>query len=248
MEEPIEATVYNNGIRTDVSHIPHSDQVDTHIKPEDIQVDFGEIVYPEKNARVLGTTHRKPKSKLTRFMRKLGKLFRIIPKTIKTTHTDLDFDTTIFEGTCLRNVILTDTDIAVLKTFFDSYMNDFSEFLIKDIWYCALRKFMIRRDNEFLEKYQNISIQYLLSSLTKSHQFIENTLIPKLTRLLSKSDNELKHINSLIRIPSDIQDFIYTMNRTLYTEGPGAEFLGKRGGKNRTKRCKKYRRSKKCRK
>lgn len=245
MEEPIEATVYNNRIRTDVSHIPHSDQVDSHIKPEDIQVDFGEIVHPEKNARVLGTTYRKPKSKLTRFTRKLGKLLHIIPKKNKTTHTHLDFDTTIFENTCLRNVILTDTDVAVLKILFDIYRNDFSELLIQDIWYCALRKFMIRRDNEFLEKYQNISIQYLLSSLTKSHQFIETTLIPKLARLLSKSDAKLKHINSLIRIPSDIQDFIHSMNRTLYTEGPGAEFLGKRGGKKRTKR---YRRSKKCRK
>lgn len=261
MEEPIETTV-NNHIRKDVYYIPPSDQVDYHIKPEDIQTDLGEIVYPETDAHVLGTTYRKPKSKLTRFTRKIGKLLRIIPKKNKTTHTHLDFDTTLVEKTCLRDVVLTDIDIAVLKPVFDTYreenhisLSELREQMLlyfgdRIAIYCVVRRKMIERDPEFLEKYQRLSIYYLYSILTKPVSFLYTTLIDELGFTLSKTDSRLKDENLIINKPETvhIEEFLNSMNRTLYREGDGAEFLGKRGGKKRTKRYKKNRRSKKCRK
>ena len=235
-------------IRTDVGYIDpkHLDRVDTHIRPEDVQTEFGEVVYPENDVRVLGTTYRAPnnKSMLTKATRKVGKMLGVVPR--NTTYKSLDFDLDLLKGTCLENITLTDLDISVLKPTIEMYMQNFRDNPIETRdriinenipIYCEFRNLMTNRDPYFLDKYPNISSNFLSSALSSAPRTLTNYL----SNTLNMSDRELKNLNSSIDIIPRIEGFTNLMNRTFYTEGQGSQYLGKHGGKRRTRRNKRSR-------
>jgi hypothetical protein len=215
-------------------------------------------------AEVLATTKKQKRGLFDRIYRKIGKTTGLIPNSRHMMNSNIDFDTDIFNGTCLENVILPIEDLAIIADYLENYA-DVQEYVndpmydIRISTFCELRNKMLSYDPEFSKKYPNLyksrldDVFYITGEdgtdddgthfLTEIDYLLE--LTPDEIRE-REHEHELRLERNYVRsgfMSTPGHRFMRNINRNLPMATPRYQHLPKRAGKRKSsKRTKKYKR------
>ena len=172
---------------------------------------------------VLGTT-KKSRGPLTRVFHKLSKLTK--PASNKP-FAELDFDLSLFDDTCLKDVPLTVPEIDIFKSIDISKLNKLIQSKLN--YYCNGRKTLFEKDLHFDTKYPKIFKNILKSSLLTETTNYET----ELRKIKFMNEVELEdYEDNTPELPSEYIKHIETIipQPELYTTR-----VTKTGGKDKTK-------------
>jgi hypothetical protein len=105
------------------------------------------------------------------------------------TNKDLDIDISLFKNTCLKDIVLTDTEIGMLKDKLGKIKNR-KQFIQNNMpYYCDIRDLILSQMPDFYEKYPSLFSQVLSKCLEipRNESFI-NTIVSLVTE---RNFNEL---------------------------------------------------------
>jgi hypothetical protein len=173
-------------------------------------------------AQVLATTG-KSRNLFTRAYHKMGKLIGSRPT--NNTLTTLDFDLTLFDNTCLKDVPLTVEEINIFKSIENKNLIKLNLNL-----YCNVRKKLFEKDIHFDTKYPKIFEQMLrLVFLSNDSKSIDT----ELRGILFRNDVELEDYEEDIVLPQS--EYISNFESLLPREYLYERRLNKSAGKRRTR-------------
>lgn len=214
----------------------------TRLHPRDVFSKLKPSVEAETipiNASVLGTTY-KNRDNFTRVYRKLGKITGIIPRTEPGTYRNIDFDDTIFKGTCLQHDVLTVDEINVILS--NLRFNRDKEAYIMRVApkICEIKSRLMEKDPNFINKYLHIYLA-ILSLILSEYENSDNLIDLMMMFVDTATPQQLARRDASFR-SSDFapgSDLTERINTAFYDEGTGYQYLRKAGnGRKKTKRVK----------
>ena len=235
--------VSNVSLPSDPTKIPQSFQNPKNrvisIPEENIYIDVAQGMEESRaptEGEVLGTIG-KERDPFTRAYHKMGKLIGTRPKS--NTLKSLDFDLTIFNNTCLKNVPLTTEEIAIFKSFDKKLIKS------KLNLYCNVREKLFQKDIHFDTKYPKI-FQNMLQLVFSSDN--AEQINQELKGILFRDRFELEDYDEQIILTNlePSSEYIANVENILPREDTYKEELVKKGGrKTRVKKRNTKRKSRK---